>query len=35
MEPGLVRREWYDFMIWQFPLWWFALPAVLKGRWIA
>ncbi len=25
------KVEWCDLMIWQFPLWWFALPAVLKG----
>lgn len=25
------KVEWCDLMIWQFPLWWFALPAILKG----
>lgn len=22
---------WCDVMIWQFPLWWFSIPAILKG----
>src|SRR5215813_8642238 len=22
---------WCDVMIWQFPLWWFSVPALLKG----
>lgn len=22
---------WCDLMIWQFPLWWFSVPAILKG----
>ncbi|MFT4202433.1 MAG: NAD(P)H-dependent oxidoreductase [Chitinophagaceae bacterium] len=22
---------WCDLMIWQFPLWWFSFPAILKG----
>jgi NAD(P)H dehydrogenase (quinone) len=25
------KVEWCDLMILQFPLWWFALPAILKG----
>ncbi|HEY5823641.1 MAG TPA: NAD(P)H-dependent oxidoreductase [Cyclobacteriaceae bacterium] len=25
------KVEWCDLMIWQFPLWWFSLPAILKG----
>jgi putative NADPH-quinone reductase len=25
------KVAWCDLMIWQFPLWWFALPAILKG----
>ncbi len=25
------KLEWCDLMIWQFPLWWFGLPAPLKG----
>ena len=32
----LVEQDkvyWCDLMIWQFPLWWFSVPAILKG-WI-
>jgi NAD(P)H dehydrogenase (quinone) len=34
--PVDVRREidavlWADFVIFQFPLWWFGVPAILKG----
>ncbi|MDF2189161.1 NAD(P)H-dependent oxidoreductase [Paraflavitalea sp. CAU 1676] len=25
------KVEWCDLMIWQFPLWWFSLPGILKG----
>jgi NAD(P)H dehydrogenase (quinone) len=25
------KVEWADFIIFQFPLWWFSLPAILKG----
>ena len=25
------KVEWCDLMIWQFPLWWFGVPAILKG----
>lgn len=25
------KVEWCDLMIWQFPLWWFTAPGVLKG----
>lgn len=25
------KVEWCDLMIWQFPLWWFTVPAILKG----
>lgn len=25
------KIEWCDLMIWQFPFWWFAPPAILKG----
>jgi len=31
IETELRKLEWCDLMIWQFPLWWFALPAALKG----
>jgi putative NADPH-quinone reductase len=25
------KLEWCDLMIWQFPLWWFGVPGILKG----
>ena len=25
------KLEWCELMIWQFPLWWFSVPGVLKG----
>lgn len=31
IESELMKIEWCDLMIWQFPLWWFGLPAILKG----
>jgi NAD(P)H dehydrogenase (quinone) len=31
IEAELERLESCDLMIWQFPLWWFGLPAILKG----
>jgi NAD(P)H dehydrogenase (quinone) len=31
VEGELQKVEWCDLMIFQFPLWWFGLPAVLKG----
>jgi NAD(P)H dehydrogenase (quinone) len=31
IEAELQKIEWCDLMIWQFPLWWFGLPAILKG----
>lgn len=31
LETELQKIEWCDLMIWQFPLWWFGLPAILKG----
>lgn len=31
IEAELVKLETCDLMIWQFPLWWFGLPAALKG----
>jgi len=27
----MAKIEAADLMIWQFPLWWFGLPAILKG----
>jgi len=31
LEAELRKMEDCDLMIWQFPLWWFGLPAILKG----
>jgi NAD(P)H dehydrogenase (quinone) len=31
VEAELQKVEWCDILIWQFPLWWFGVPAVLKG----
>jgi len=31
LEAEMRKLEACDLMIWQFPLWWFGLPAVLKG----
>ncbi len=31
IESEIVKIEWCDLMIWQFPLWGFGPPAVLKG----
>jgi len=31
IESEIKKVEWCDVMIWQFPLWWFGLPAVFKG----
>src|SRR5262249_38290974 len=31
VESEIMKIEWCDLMIWQFPLWWFGLPAILKG----
>lgn len=31
IEAELRKMEAADLMIWQFPLWWFGLPAILKG----
>jgi NAD(P)H dehydrogenase (quinone) len=31
LETEMRKLEWCDLMIWQFPLWWFGLPAVFKG----
>ena len=33
IEAELRKLEWCDLMIWQFPLAWFSVPAMLKG-WI-
>ncbi|MEZ2335258.1 NAD(P)H-dependent oxidoreductase [Mucilaginibacter sp. RCC_168] len=31
IEDEQQKVEWCDLMIWQFPLWWFSVPAILKG----
>ena len=31
LEEEMQKLEWCDLMIWQFPFWWFGLPAALKG----
>ncbi len=31
VEAEIRKMEWCDFMLWQHPLWWFGLPAILKG----
>jgi NAD(P)H dehydrogenase (quinone) len=31
IDGEIQKMEWCDLMIWQFPLWWFGLPAALKG----
>jgi len=31
VEAEIAKMEWCDLMIWQCPLWWFGVPAILKG----
>jgi NAD(P)H dehydrogenase (quinone) len=31
IESEIKKLEACDLMIWQFPLWWFSVPAILKG----
>ncbi|PAW92017.1 NADPH quinone oxidoreductase [Mucilaginibacter sp. MD40] len=31
LKPEIKKIEWCELMIWQFPLWWFSVPAILKG----
>ncbi|WP_047048923.1 NAD(P)H-dependent oxidoreductase [Vibrio mexicanus] len=31
IEEEIQKLEWCDLMIFQFPLWWFGLPATIKG----
>ncbi|MEM8883138.1 MAG: NAD(P)H-dependent oxidoreductase [Planctomycetota bacterium] len=31
VEAEMEKCEWCDAMVWQFPLWWFGLPGILKG----
>ncbi len=28
IESEIQKLEWCDMMIWQFPLWWFSVPAI-------
>ena len=34
VEAEIAKIEACDLMIWQFPIFWFGLPAILKG-WVA
>ncbi len=31
LKGEFEKIAWCDLMIWQFPLWWFSVPAILKG----
>jgi putative NADPH-quinone reductase len=31
IQDEMNKVAWCDLMIWQFPLWWFGMPAILKG----
>lgn len=31
IESEQQKVEWCDLMIWQFPMWWFSVPGILKG----
>ena len=31
LEAEIQKLEWCDFLIFNFPLWWFGLPGILKG----
>jgi NAD(P)H dehydrogenase (quinone) len=31
LQAEMEKLAWADFVIFQFPLWWFSLPAILKG----
>jgi NAD(P)H dehydrogenase (quinone) len=31
LKAEMGKLAWADFVIFQFPLWWFSLPAILKG----
>jgi NAD(P)H dehydrogenase (quinone) len=31
IKAELEKLDWCDVLIFQFPIWWFGLPAILKG----
>lgn len=31
IQPEIAKLAWADHIIFQFPLWWFSTPAILKG----
>jgi len=31
LKAEMDKLVWADFVVFQFPLWWFSLPAILKG----
>lgn len=31
LEAEIQKLEWCDLLIFNFPLWWFGMPAILKG----
>ena len=31
IEAEMVKLAWCDVLVFQFPLWWFGMPAILKG----
>jgi putative NADPH-quinone reductase len=31
IDAEMKKLEWCELMMWQFPLWWFGLPAIFKG----
>src|ERR1035437_512960 len=31
LKEEMDKLEWFDLLIFNFPLWWFGLPAILKG----
>src|SRR5438876_465948 len=31
LKAEMEKLVWADFLIFQFPLWWFSVPAILKG----
>jgi NAD(P)H dehydrogenase (quinone) len=31
LEAEIQKLEWSDFLVFNFPLWWFGMPGILKG----